>query len=65
MKERYLPLVRGGKIPAVALRWLIELERIFPGVGRDIIIVRQKPISPSTRGSEIGSSTPARESLKL
>jgi hypothetical protein len=51
-----LPLVRGGKIPPAALRWLAEVERVFPGATKDIILVR-KPNSLSPRGSEIGNST--------
>jgi hypothetical protein len=34
------PLVRGGKIPPAALRWLAEVERVFPGAARDIITIR-------------------------
>ena len=51
------PLVRGGKIPPAALRWLAEVERVFPGATRDIIIVRRKPTSPTPRGGEMGNST--------
>ena len=47
------PLVRGDKIPPGALRFLAEVERVFPGATKDIILVR-KPNSPLTRGSEIG-----------
>jgi hypothetical protein len=50
------PLVRGGKLPREALRWLAEVERIFPSATRDIILVR-KPNPPSTRGGELGNST--------
>jgi hypothetical protein len=49
LKEADFPLVRGGKIPRAALLWLAEVERVFPGATRDIIVVRQKPISPSPR----------------
>jgi hypothetical protein len=41
-------LVRGGKLPKEALPWLEEVERLFPGATKDIIIVR-KPNSPSPR----------------
>ena len=51
------PLVRGGKIPPAALRWLAEVERVFPGATRDIIIVRRKPTSPTPRDGEMGNST--------
>jgi hypothetical protein len=37
------PLVRGGKIPKEALPWLAEVERVFPGATKDIIIVRNTP----------------------
>src|SRR5262249_19621145 len=57
LKEADFPLVRGGKIPRAALLWLAEVERVFPGTTKDIIIVRQKPISPTPRGGEIGDST--------
>jgi len=42
MKESDLPLVRGGKLPAEALPWLAEVERVFPGATKDIIVVRTK-----------------------
>jgi len=51
------PFVRGGKIPPAALRWLAEVERVFPGATRDIIIVRRKPTSPTPRDGEMGNST--------
>jgi hypothetical protein len=40
MKESNLPLVRGGKLPQEALPWLREVERVFPGCIRDIILIR-------------------------
>jgi len=54
-------LVRGDKIPPGALRFLAEVERVFPGATKDIILVR-KPNSPLTRGSEIGNPTQREES---
>jgi len=61
MKESDLPLVRGGKcggkLPRGALKWLEEVERFFPGATKDLIIVRQKPISPSARETGIGNAT--------
>ena len=62
MKEGDLPLVRGGKLPQEALHWLAEVEKHFPGTTRDIIVIRQKPISPSTRGGGIGNA-PQREKV--
>jgi len=53
MKETDFPLVRGGKIPKEALLWLAEVERVFPGATKDIIIVR--PASPFPRGGETGN----------
>jgi hypothetical protein len=35
------PLVRGGKIPPEALRFLAEVERLFPGATKDLILVRK------------------------
>ena len=56
MKESDLPLVHGGKIPQEALRWLAEVERVFPGATKDMILIR-KPISSSPREDEIGIPT--------
>jgi hypothetical protein len=58
--ERDFLLVRGGKIPPAALRWLAEVERVFPDATKDLILVR-KPNSLSPRGSEIGKLNTARE----
>jgi len=49
MKESDLPLVRGAKPSKEALHWLAEVEKHFSGTTRDIIVIRQKPISPSPR----------------
>jgi len=40
MQKSDLPLVGGGKLPQEALPWLREVERVFPGCIRDIILVR-------------------------
>jgi len=50
------PLVRSGKIPPGALRWLAEVERVFSGATKDLILVR-KPSSLSPREGEIANST--------
>jgi hypothetical protein len=55
------PLVRDGTIPPGALRFLAEVERVFPGATKDLILIR-KPNSPLTRGSEIGNPTQREES---
>jgi hypothetical protein len=60
MKERDLPLVRGDKLPKQALRWLAEVEKHFPDTTKDIILIRQKPVSPLPRSDEKGVS-PQRE----
>ena len=51
------PLIRGGKIPPAALRFIAEVERIFPGATKDMIMVRRKPTSPTPRDGERGNST--------
>jgi len=61
MKESDFPLVRGGKIPKGALRWLAEVERVFPGVTKDIIIVRNSSSAP-LREAETGGNPIAQES---
>jgi hypothetical protein len=56
MKESDFPLVRGGKIPKEALRWLTEVERVFPSATKDIIIVHHEPISSSSARDEAGNT---------
>jgi hypothetical protein len=48
LRRGNFPLVRGGTLPPEALGWLAEVERVFPGTTKDIILVR-KPNSPSPR----------------
>jgi hypothetical protein len=55
LRETDLPLVRGGKIPPAALRWLAEVERVFPGATKDIIIVRNSSSAP-LREAETGGN---------
>jgi hypothetical protein len=52
MNWQKFPLIRGGKLPKEALPWLAEVERVFPGATKDIIIVR--PASPSPLEGETG-----------
>jgi hypothetical protein len=53
MQASDIPLVRGGKLPQEALCWLEEVERVFPGATKDIVIVR-KPNPTLPRGEGIG-----------
>jgi len=62
LKEADFPLVRGAKIPKAALRWLAEVERVFPGATKDIIIVRKNSSSAPLREAEMGESPIAQES---
>jgi hypothetical protein len=64
LKEADFPLVRGGKIPKGALRWLAEVERVFPGATKDIIIVRKNSSSAPLREAETGGTPIAQESQK-
>src|SRR5262249_27040816 len=63
------PLVRDGLtrrekcVPPDALPWLAEVERLFPGATKDMIIVR-KPNSSLTAREGMGNNTGARGSLK-
>ena len=43
MRQSDLPLVRpiGTKLSPQALRWLAEVERVFPGTTKDIVTVRK------------------------
>jgi len=62
MKRADLPLVRGGELSQEALRFIARVARFFPGCERDIIIIRQKPISSLPRGDEKGTQLSARKS---
>jgi hypothetical protein len=64
MKASELTLVRGGKLPQEALRWLEEVERVFPGTTKDLITIRTKPISANTARAEAGYSQRERETTK-
>jgi hypothetical protein len=46
------PLVRGGELSKEALGWLTEVERVFPGATKDIIVIREKPTSSLPRGTK-------------
>jgi hypothetical protein len=63
MSPNDFPLVRGGKIPKEALRWLAEVERVFPGATKDIIIVRHSSSAP-LREAETGGTSIAQESKR-
>jgi hypothetical protein len=63
MKESDFPLARGGKIPKGALRWLSEVERVFPGATKDTVIVRRSSSAP-LREAETGGNPIAQESRK-
>jgi len=61
LKEADFPLVRGAKIPKAALRWLAEVERVFPGATKDIIIARKNSSSAPLREAETGGSPIAQD----
>jgi hypothetical protein len=63
MSPNDFPLVRGGKIPKEALRWLAEVERVFPGATKDIIIIRHSNSAP-LREAETGGTPIAQESKR-
>jgi hypothetical protein len=63
MSPNDFPLVRGGKIPKEALRWLAEVERVFPGATKDIIIIRHSSSAP-LREAETGGTPIAQESKR-
>jgi hypothetical protein len=58
IKQSDLPLVRpiAARLLPEALQWLAEVERVFPGATKDLILVR-KPISSSPREDEKGIPT--------
>jgi hypothetical protein len=57
IKQSDLPLVRPlrAKLSPGALRFITEVERVFPGATKDIIIVRRRPTSPTPRDGEMGN----------
>ena len=59
LKQSDLPLVRplGAGLLPEALRFIAEVVRLFPGSERDLILIREKPISPSPREGEKGNPT--------
>jgi hypothetical protein len=59
MKPSDVPLVRGGELTPEMLDWIERVSEHFPGVEKDIIIVR-KPIPAIPRGPEIGTPKSAR-----
>jgi hypothetical protein len=63
MSPNDFPLVRGGKIPKEALRWLAEVERVFPGATKDIIIIRHSSSAP-LREAETGGTPIAQENKR-
>jgi len=60
------PLVRDGLtwrekcVPSAALPWLAEVERVFPGATKDIIMVRNSSSAP-LREAETGGKPIAQE----
>jgi hypothetical protein len=50
MKEADVPLVRGGKLTKEMLAWIDKVSKHFPGVEKEIVTIREKPISASPRG---------------
>jgi len=61
LKQADFRLVRGGKVPKGALRWLAEVERVFPGATTDIIIIRNSSSAP-LREAATGGNPTAQES---
>jgi hypothetical protein len=56
IKASDLPLVHdAGKLTKEMLAWLTEVERVFPGSTKDIVIIR-KPNAASTARAAIGNS---------
>ena len=63
MNSQDFPLVRGGKLPKEALPWLAEVERVFPGATKDIVLVR-KPNSVDHAHPEIGNASARKGKVK-
>jgi hypothetical protein len=47
MKKADIPLVRGGKLTEEMIAWIAEVARYFPGVEKDLVVIR-KPTPPHT-----------------
>jgi len=46
MKEADVPLVRGGKLTEEMIAWIDRISKHFPGVEKELITIREKPITP-------------------
>jgi len=66
IKQSDLPLVRpiGARLSPEALQWLAEVERVFPGATKDLVLIR-KPISASPRKAEGGELKPSARKSNL
>ena len=65
MKSSDIPLVRGGKLTPEIIEWIEKVSKVFPGVEKDMVIIR-KPIvrnssSALLREAETGGNPIAQE----
>jgi hypothetical protein len=46
MKAADILLVRGGKLTEEMIAWIDKVSNHFPGVEKELVTIRKKPITP-------------------
>jgi hypothetical protein len=64
MKEADIPLVRGGKLTHEMIAWIDNVLKHFPGVERELVTIRKKPITPPSPRQRDRYHHPARGQRK-
>jgi len=41
MKPSDIPLVRGGKLTPEIIEWIEKVSKVFPGIEKDMVIIRK------------------------
>ena len=62
MKSSDIPLVRGEKLTPEIIEWIEKVSKVFPGVEKEMVIIRKPGSGLYRAGREAGKSTqPARK----
>jgi len=52
MKPSDIPLVRGGKLTPEIIEWVEKVSKVFPGIEKDMVIIRKTWFRPLPRGGK-------------
>src|SRR5262249_12227386 len=52
MKPSDIPLVRGGKLTPKIIEWIEKVSKVFPGIEKDMVIIRKPGFRPLPRGGK-------------